>query len=556
MTENGFLNYPGSVEDKRKRAYVPPCRIVWASEGENKPVRQELLVGNTEIQPYFPSEPRACLLKPGAGVLLDYGRELHGGVRLVVGASGGRGRVRVRFGESVGEAMGTPNNDHANHDSVIDLPMLAATEFGATAFRFVRLDVPEDSQLVIQLLAAPAVALYHDLEYVGAFKSSDARLDEIWKTGAYTVHLNMQDYVYDGVKRDRLVWMGDLHPEVSVIAAVFDDSALVERSMDFVRDRTPSGEHMNGISSYCCWWVVCQHDWFMAKGNRDYLRSQRDYLLPLLRQLASWVDASGRETLPGRRFLDWPSNDDKAALHAGLQGLLAWTLDRGERLCRFLSEPETAAVCASARDSLRSHIPDHVANKAAAAMQVLGGVGDAAALNREVLAANPLSGVSTFYGYYVLQARAALGDITGAMELVRRYWGAMLDFGATTFWEDFNLDWTKNAGRIDELAAPGKDDLHADFGAYCYKGLRHSLCHGWAGGPTAWLSEQVLGIRALTPGMGEVEFRPRLGDLEWVEGAVPTPRGPIHCRARRKADGSVESECEAPAGTKVVTRGE
>lgn len=27
----------------------------------------------------------------------------------------------------------------------------------------------------------------------------------------------------------------------------------------------------------------------------------------------------------------------------------------------------------------------------------------------------------------------------------------MLDLGATTFWEDFDINWKKNAARIDEL---------------------------------------------------------------------------------------------------------
>ena len=90
--------------------------------------------------------------------------------------------------------------------------------------------------------------------------------------------------------------------------------------------------------------------------------------------------------------------------------------------------------------------------------------------------------------------------ITRAPRLHPQYWGGMLDFGATTFWEDFDLAWTKNAGRIDELVSAGKKDLHADFGDHCYIGLRHSLCHGWAGGPTAWLTEHVLGIRPLEPG--------------------------------------------------------
>jgi len=47
------------------------------------------------------------------------------------------------------------------------------------------------------------------------------------------------------------------------------------------------------------------------------------------------------------------------------------------------------------------------------------------------------------------------------------------------------LAWTKDATRIDELVPEGKKDIHGDCGAYCYEGFRHSLCHGWASGPTA-----------------------------------------------------------------------
>lgn len=41
----------------------------------------------------------------------------------------------------------------------------------------------------------------------------------------------------------------------------------------------------------------------------------------------------------------------------------------------------------------------------------------------------------------------------------------------------------------------GKTDVHRIYGKFCYKGYRHSLCHGWASGPTSWLSEYVFGIR-------------------------------------------------------------
>ena len=86
----------------------------------------------------------------------------------------------------------------------------------------------------------------------------------------------------------------------------------------------------------------------------------------------------------------------------------------------------------------------------------LAGLGDAVALNRKVMAVDGAKRMSTFYGYYVLQARAKAGDYQGCLDCIRDYWGAMLDLGATTFWEDFDLDWTVNASRIDELVPPGR----------------------------------------------------------------------------------------------------
>jgi hypothetical protein len=96
-------------------------------------------------------------------------------------------------------------------------------------------------------------------------------------------------------------------------------------------------------------------------------------------------------------------------------------------------------------------------------------------------------------------------SVSEAMAFISEYWGAMLDLGATSFGEDFNMDWAKNAGRIDELQKADKVDIHKAYGDYCYKGLRHSFCHGWASGPTAWLSQYVLGVEVLEPGCKKVK---------------------------------------------------
>ena len=117
----------------------------------------------------------------------------------------------------------------------------------------------------------------------------------------------------------------------------------------------------------------------------------------------------------------------------------------------------------------------------------------------------------------------------------------------------FHTDWLKeDVAPITELVPAGKKDIHGDFGAYCYQGFRHSLCHGWASGPTAWLSQHVLGVEIVEPGYKVVRINPNLGNLEWVEGAVPTPYGDIKISHRKDADGKVVSKVDAPSGVTVI----
>ena len=213
-----------------------------------------------------------------------------------------------------------------------------------------------------------------------------------------------------------------------------------------------------------------------------------------------------------------------------------------------LGDKDTASLCTEAAARGRKVVPDVNSSKSGAALLALAGMVDAKKTSDDVLKVGGTKGVSTFYGFYVLQALAKSGDTDTAIDFISQYWGGMLDFGATTFWEDFDLAWTKDAGRIDELVPPGKKDLHGDFGAYCYLGFRHSFCHGWASGPTAWLSQNVLGVKPLDPGCKRVRIAPQLGHLAWAEGAYPTPLGPIKVRHERQADGSVKSDIQAPPG--------
>ena len=217
-----------------------------------------------------------------------------------------------------------------------------------------------------------------------------------------------------------------------------------------------------------------------------------------------------------------------------------------------VGETALAARCREAAAKVRAERPDPHGAKAAAALLALGGLREPREMYDQVLGQNGHDGVSTFYGYYMLEAMSAAGENQRALDTVRDYWGAMLDMGATSFWEDFSVAWTNNATRLDEMPVVGKKDIHGDFGEFCYPGYRHSFCHGWSSGPAAWCINHVLGLEALDVGGRTVRVKPFLGDLAWAEGALPTAQGVVRVRHERRPDGTIDTKIDAPKGVKIV----
>ena len=146
--------------------------------------------------------------------------------------------------------------------------------------------------------------------------------------------------------------------------------------------------------------------------------------------------------------------------------------------------------------------------------------------------------------------KSAKEDFVGALNDIREYWGAMLDMGATTFWEDFDLDWIEGSARIDEIVPEGMKDIHGDFGAYCYKRFRHSLCHGWSSGPCPYMTQYVLGIKALSP--DTFEIKPDLAGLSWARGTYPTEKGIITVELTLSPEGETLCDVSAPDGINII----
>ena len=531
-----------------KGKYIFPIRIMDSIKIENK----ERLLVEKLVQAGF-SERECCKIKKGGYVLLDFGREICGEVVITTQTvSEEKAMCRIVFGESVMEALSTigvknATNDHSVRDMQVQLVNMSNMRFGNTGFRFVKVEAL-NADLTIKNICAEADI--KDIEYKGSFECNDELINKIWKTGAYTVHLNMHDYVWDGIKRDRLVWIGDMHPEVSTIKAVFGYDDSVPNSLDFAKSETPPDQWMNGIPTYSMWWIMIHYDWYMQNGNIEYLKEQQEYMTKLVRCASEWIkEKTPREGMD--LFVDWNSFGFSDISEPGVYAIFALGMEAAEKIFNILEDEDMARLCKKTREAIlqmKHNVPDY---KQIAALCALAGIKQETVINEEILSRNPIDGLSTFLGYYTLNARAKAGDMTGALDVIRRYWGAMLKLGATTFWEDFDISWTENAAGIDEIVPEGKTDIHGDFGKHCYKQFRHSLCHGWASGPTAFLSQKVLGIEILEPGCKKVRINPDLGDLEWVKGTYPTPFGNIEVEHRKDND-EVISKIAVPSGIQLV----
>ena len=350
----------GLRQDRMTRVYIAPKKVLW-SQGTVRDIENLLNADDGQADLVNAS---TCFMQStkeeGASIILDYGRELHGALKLVVGSgSAADFKMRIRLGESVSETCseisgGTATNDHATRDMVLTVPRYGQIEIGNSGFRFARIDLLGEASL--HLKEASAVFRYRNIPYLGTFRCSDDRLNEIWATGAYTVHLNMQEYIWDGIKRDRLIWLGDMHPETNTISTVFGDEESFYASLDLAVQQYPLPNWFNGMSAYSMWYLIMQYDWYRHFGNLDFIRKHGDYILGLIDLIDSRVDEDGSEHLASSRFLDWPSSPNGPGVEAGYRALLCWALQDGAQLCILLGDEAKAQKCGEIENRLKKKV--------------------------------------------------------------------------------------------------------------------------------------------------------------------------------------------------------
>lgn len=424
----------------------------------------------------------------GSYIILDFGKEMHGGVRLITNwIYYGDCKVRLRFGESLGEvnsSIGEKNakNAHSPRDFEALICAYADVIMGQTGFRFVRIDLLEDKYIYFKNIFCENRMFSKKPVYT--YQGNDKRIAEIFSTAKRTVDLCASEgYIWDGIKRDRLVWMGDLAPEVMALSAIYGRVSVVEKSLDLCKKIAPLPKFMNSIYTYSMWWLIVLADHYKEFNCKAYLKKQLTYLTGLVERFDSMVDAKGNLNTEIRYLVDWPTKDTVDEL-VGVRAICLMGMNAAIYLLNEFGLSAQKAEEIKRRLLLQ---PLNVQMKKQVIALKYFATGELSDEEYAKLIEGGVKGFSTFMSYYILTTIASR-DEKLAIELMKEYYGAMLDRGATTFWEDFNIDWLEGSGRIDEYD-PTKKDIHGDHGAFCYVGFRHSLCHGWSAGVAKFIKE-------------------------------------------------------------------
>jgi hypothetical protein len=512
--------------------------------------------------------PRPIELAAESTTVVDFGEELVG--HLTVGGADPL-RLTLSPGESEPEAR--------DFETRTENPLRVATLFGAGIWRDPRraalrwVAVRNDSvEPVACELGFDAFEI--DLALRGEFRASDPLLERIYLTARRTVLRCTHDYVEDGPKRDRLLWLGDLAATADVFGLAIGDLRPLRRSLLLaaaIQLRTGAlpgvGPHPSDlvVADYVPQWVLAARAYVLFSGDLETAA----LLLPTLRRALHFLtERIGPEGLVGPEeetdwwvFLDWNRREpfgspvEKRGAVTALSLMTGAALRAGADLADWLGEAADAAAWRADAERLVTRTIErtwheelrtvvdwvrggertrHV-SRFTTAWALLVGAGDAGQQSAmaDLLARADKRAEPTTTGYgqtYNVAALFAAGRADAALALVRRYWGAMLERDATTFWESFDPD----EERASELDLYGRR-----YGV--------SRCHGWSGAVAGTLAAHVLGVQVREPGARRLVVRPQLGDLAWVEGTVPTPQGLV--KVRWSTDGG---HVELPPGVRAT----
>ncbi len=464
--------------------------------------------------------------------LYDFGRETFGYLKL----RQLQGTVHIYYGESREEAL---DKEHCETLDVLTTHSSAPlSQLPSKAFRFVCIE-SEDGSSYEEVLMDYEYTPFDD-HHSGSFRCSDDELNRIWEVAAYTMDLTTREFFMDGIKRDRWTWSGDAIQSYLMNYYLRFDTECVKRTIRQLRGKDPVTAHINTIMDYTFYWFKSVLDYYQYTADVDFVREMWPRMVTLMDYVLKRTNANGMaEGQPDDWiFVDWvdfPMHKrgtlcfeqilfckslETMAVCADLLGVESKYRQLSQELRNkikqtFWSYEKLAYLHAIEDRKMNPHI-----TKFPNMFAILYGLSyeeERREIIQSVMLNPQVEPITTPYmRFYELETLCLMGYHDEVLREMRDYWGGMLREGATSFWEKY----VPSEQGTQHLAMYGRP-----YGK--------SLCHAWGASPIYLLGKYYLGVKPTKPGYQEFEVRPALGDLEWMEGDVPTPNGMIHVEMNR-----------------------
>ncbi|MBB6731672.1 alpha-L-rhamnosidase C-terminal domain-containing protein [Cohnella zeiphila] len=372
------------------------------------------------------------------------------------------------------------------------------------------------------------------LKQAGTLRTDSELLRDIYGISVHTNRICHQIGLWDGIKRDRLNWTYDFYMAAKADYALWDDLAVLRRSIEELGRGTPEGYWMNDIPAYTLWWLNNIWEYFWHTGDKAFVLSLQSEIARHCRQVESHFDpSSGELRNVERSLIEWVPMDMEET-RVNMQALFRLTGDNLRKLGRLV--PELACIPGWSFPSLDASAFLHGEQLITPLLGMMAGyVGeeDAKAFLASYRVQDPITPLSA---YWLADCCSRYGLPDKAWEAISLVWGKMLREGATTCWESVTLAHDR--------------DFHDSLTTYtAYDSYRISLCHSWASTPVHWLVSRVLGVTPAEPGYRSVAFRPQpIAGIATCVGTIPTPNGPITAGWDRERPG--EFILELPEGVR------
>jgi alpha-L-rhamnosidase len=466
----------------------------------------------------------------GNGTLLDFGKELFGYMKFKKITQ--TGEVKVYYGESREEALSTRACE--TYD-VVNIPKDSTETFtvkASKALRYAYVVPTGNTKISNYSLVSESLPL----QTKGKFKCSNERLNKIWDISVYTLGLTTREFMLDGIKRDRWVWSGDATQSFLMNYYLFFDQDVNKRTIIAERGKDPVETHINHIVDYSFYWYISIYDYYMYTGDTKLVKMLYPKMLSMMDFCQTHLDKD--HMIVGKPtdwiYLDWAEMDKEGELSA-YQILYARSLEAMASCAKIMNDTENfnkynqQAIAMKAEtfklfwnDRLHALVHNRKNDKQVeyvtrysnmfALMYGYLDPKQSEDVKKYVLMNDSVQKITTPYmRFYELAALCEIGQHKYVTKEILDYWGAMVDLGATTFWEVYN---PKEKGN-EHLAMYGRP-----FG--------RSLCHAWGASPVYLLGKYYTGVQPLSAGYESWVCEPHLGGLAWIEGSVPTPTGMIN----------------------------